>query len=189
MMAAMQGTRAALWRLSAAAADLQDTDAAADFTRIPNGCGRADDRAAGHADATRSATPSTSSCWAADGRWSSSIPIRNWREQRAARAGSRRADTSSDLPKLFKAWGVAFNPAKVIVDRALAQRVQVSTDPRNPVALYPIWLHLGADQFDAKDPVTANLKSSIWRPPARCRTPRARRRNSRRWSPRRTKPR
>src|SRR5258708_15747072 len=53
----------------------------------------------------------------------------------------------SDLPRLFKAWGVAFNSDKVIADRALAQRVQVSSDLRNPVASYPIWLHLSAAQF------------------------------------------
>jgi ABC-type uncharacterized transport system involved in gliding motility auxiliary subunit len=70
-----------------------------------------------------------------------------------------KADTSSDLPKLFKAWGIQFNPAKVIGDRALAQPVQVSNDPRNPIASYPIWLHLGQAQFDAKDQVTASLQS------------------------------
>jgi ABC-type uncharacterized transport system involved in gliding motility auxiliary subunit len=67
--------------------------------------------------------------------------------------------TSSDLPKLFKAWGIQFNPAKVIGDRALAQPVQVSNDPRNPIASYPIWLHLGQAQFDARDQVTTSLKS------------------------------
>ncbi|MEJ1970673.1 MAG: Gldg family protein [Rhizomicrobium sp.] len=65
----------------------------------------------------------------------------------------------SDLPQLFHAWGVGYTPAKVIADRALAQRVQVSSDPRNPVASYPIWLHLGQPQFDAKDTVTANLQA------------------------------
>lgn len=65
----------------------------------------------------------------------------------------------SDLPKLFKAWGVAFNSGKVIADRALAQRVQVSSDPRNPVASYPIWLHLSAAQFAHNDTVTSNLQS------------------------------
>ncbi len=65
---------------------------------------------------------------------------------------------SSDLPRLFQAWGVGFNAGKVVGDRALAQRVQVA-DPRNPVALYPAWLHLTADNFDAKDPVTANLQT------------------------------
>ena len=65
----------------------------------------------------------------------------------------------SDLPSLFHAWGVGYNPGKVIADRALAQRVQVSSDPRNPVASYPIWLHLTAAQFDTKDTITANLQS------------------------------
>ena len=68
-------------------------------------------------------------------------------------------DPTSDLPKLFQAWGVGYMPGKVVADRDLAQRVQVSSDPRNPVASYPVWLHLTAAQFDAKDTVTANLQS------------------------------
>ncbi len=65
---------------------------------------------------------------------------------------------SSDLPKLFQAWGIGYDPQKILGDRALAQRVQVS-DPREPVASYPVWLHLTTDNFDRKDPVTANLQS------------------------------
>ena len=68
-------------------------------------------------------------------------------------------DPSSDLPKLFQSWGIGYTPAKVVADRELAQRVQVSSDPRNPVASYPVWLHLTQAQFDAKDTVTANLQS------------------------------
>ncbi|HEY4943346.1 MAG TPA: Gldg family protein [Rhizomicrobium sp.] len=68
-------------------------------------------------------------------------------------------DPSSDLPKLFQAWGVGYTPGKVVADKQLAQRVQVSSDPRNPVASYPVWLHLTAAQFDPKDTVTANLQS------------------------------
>lgn len=67
--------------------------------------------------------------------------------------------TSSDLPKLFKAWGIAYDAGKVVGDRDLAQAVQTSADPRNPVARYPIWLHIGADQFDHNDQVTASLQS------------------------------
>ncbi|MEI9989301.1 MAG: Gldg family protein [Rhizomicrobium sp.] len=66
---------------------------------------------------------------------------------------------TSDLPQLFHAWGVGYSPAKVIADRELAQRVQVSADPRNPVASYPIWLHLTQADFDAKDPVTASMQT------------------------------
>jgi ABC-type uncharacterized transport system involved in gliding motility auxiliary subunit len=65
---------------------------------------------------------------------------------------------SSDLPQLLRAWGVFYNPEKIIGDRALAQRVQVG-DPRDPVASYPIWLHLTAANFDAKDQITANLQT------------------------------
>lgn len=65
----------------------------------------------------------------------------------------------SDLPKLFHAWGVGYDPGKVVADKALAQRVQVSSDPRNPVASFPIWLHLTQSQFDPKDMITANLQA------------------------------
>jgi ABC-type uncharacterized transport system involved in gliding motility auxiliary subunit len=65
---------------------------------------------------------------------------------------------SSSLPRLFQAWGVGFNVSKEIGDLELAQRVQTSGDPRNPVSTYPIWLHLTHDQFDARDPITANLQ-------------------------------
>lgn len=65
---------------------------------------------------------------------------------------------SSDLPKLFKAWGISYDPGKIVADRALAQRVQMR-DPMNPVALYPIWIHLTSDNFDKKDTVTASLQS------------------------------
>ncbi len=66
---------------------------------------------------------------------------------------------SSDLPALFKAWGVTYDANKILGDRTLAQRVQVSSDPRNPVASYPIWLHLTRDDFAQKDPVTASLQT------------------------------
>jgi len=66
---------------------------------------------------------------------------------------------SSDLAQLFRAWGIAFNPQKVVADKLLAQRVQTSSDARNPTASYPVWLHLRADQFDDFDQITANLQS------------------------------
>jgi len=65
---------------------------------------------------------------------------------------------SSDLGPLFKAWGIFYDPNKVIGDRDRAQRVQVS-DPHNPVVSYPVWLHLTSADFSHKDPVTANLQS------------------------------
>jgi ABC-type uncharacterized transport system involved in gliding motility auxiliary subunit len=67
--------------------------------------------------------------------------------------------SSSDLPQLLHAWGVIFNPGKVLGDRELAQRVQTSTDPRNPVVSYPVWLHLGNGNFDGKDQITSSLQA------------------------------
>jgi ABC-type uncharacterized transport system involved in gliding motility auxiliary subunit len=66
---------------------------------------------------------------------------------------------SSDLPKLFRAWGIGYNPEKIVADKALAQRVQISNDPNDPPALYPAWLHLTADNFNPADPLTANLQT------------------------------
>ncbi|HXM00780.1 MAG TPA: GldG family protein, partial [Rhizomicrobium sp.] len=66
---------------------------------------------------------------------------------------------SSDLPQLLKAWGVFYDPEKIVGDRALAQRVQVGGDPHDPVASYPIWLHLTAANFYPKDQITANLQT------------------------------
>jgi ABC-type uncharacterized transport system involved in gliding motility auxiliary subunit len=63
---------------------------------------------------------------------------------------------SSSLPRLFQAWGIGFYANKVIGDLQLAQRVQ-ATQTGEPVR-YPIWLHLVQNQFDARDPVTANLQ-------------------------------
>jgi ABC-type uncharacterized transport system involved in gliding motility auxiliary subunit len=68
------------------------------------------------------------------------------------------APPSSDLPKLFRAWGIGYSPEKIVADRSLAQRVQVA-DPRNPVALYPAWLHLTQDNLDGRDTITANLQT------------------------------
>jgi ABC-type uncharacterized transport system involved in gliding motility auxiliary subunit len=62
------------------------------------------------------------------------------------------------LQPLLHAWGIHYDPSKVLGDKLLAQQVQTQ-DPRNPVSLYPIWLHLTPDNFDRIDPVTANLQS------------------------------
>jgi len=63
---------------------------------------------------------------------------------------------SSSLPRLFQAWGLGFYADKVIGDLKLAQRVQASQS--GEAVRYPVWLHLGTDQVDARDPVTANIQ-------------------------------
>jgi ABC-type uncharacterized transport system involved in gliding motility auxiliary subunit len=72
--------------------------------------------------------------------------------------GQGAGPVSSDLPQLFRAWGVAYDPNKIIGDKKLAQQVQIG-DPRNPVAAYPIWLHIPATDLDNNDQITASLQA------------------------------
>ncbi len=65
------------------------------------------------------------------------------------------ADKSSDLPTLFKAWGVDYDPHKVILDRA--QGLQISTQPGAPPVPDPAIIGFGKRSLNASDVVTANL--------------------------------
>jgi ABC-type uncharacterized transport system involved in gliding motility auxiliary subunit len=85
-------------------------------------------------------------------------PASDLSQQGASPYQPAQTPAASDMPALFKAWGITFNPSKVVGDRALAQRV-ATRDPMNPTTLYPVWLHLTADNFDAKDPLTASLQT------------------------------
>jgi ABC-type uncharacterized transport system involved in gliding motility auxiliary subunit len=71
-------------------------------------------------------------------------------------SGEPMAPAASTLPRLFQAWGIAFNANKEIGDLKLAQRVQASRDGQ-PIS-YPVWLHLTRDNFSDTDPVAANLQ-------------------------------
>jgi ABC-type uncharacterized transport system involved in gliding motility auxiliary subunit len=73
--------------------------------------------------------------------------------------GEPTGPASSDLPELFKAWGIAYNPAKVLADRLRAQAVQVPGEGGPTVVRYPIWLQLTSGDFDAKDQVTSSLQT------------------------------
>ncbi|MGH8216412.1 MAG: Gldg family protein [Rhodanobacteraceae bacterium] len=62
---------------------------------------------------------------------------------------------ASDLPQLFRAWGVTFNPGRVLLDSSRAQRVQV---PGSDAPAYdPAVLGLTGDELNRRDPVTAAL--------------------------------
>jgi ABC-type uncharacterized transport system involved in gliding motility auxiliary subunit len=67
------------------------------------------------------------------------------------------ADKSSDLPKLFKAWGVDYDPKKVVLDRARAVSVSVA-EGQAPVR-HPGILGLTQADFNHDDVVTANLET------------------------------
>ncbi len=63
----------------------------------------------------------------------------------------------SDLGPLLKAWGVAYDPAKVVGDRVLAQRASTTVDGRTQVIAFPPWLAVTKDNINRDDPVTADI--------------------------------
>ena len=67
------------------------------------------------------------------------------------------ADHSSDLPKLFKAWGIDYDPKKIVLDRARAVAVSVGQG-RAPVR-HPGIIGLTAEDLNRDDVITANLDS------------------------------
>lgn len=71
------------------------------------------------------------------------------------------ADKSSDLPKLFKAWGVEYDPHKVVIDRARA--AAISAGEGQPPVRHPGILGLTQAELNHDDVVTANLESvNVW---------------------------
>ncbi|MGH8040773.1 MAG: GldG family protein [Rudaea sp.] len=67
------------------------------------------------------------------------------------------ADKSSDLPVLFKAWGVEYDPHKVVLDRAHA--LQIGVQPGAPPVADAAILGFTKHDLNASDVVTANLDS------------------------------
>lgn len=66
---------------------------------------------------------------------------------------------ASDLGKLFSAWGVQFEPNKVIGDLRLAQKVSYNQEGRPAHIDYPIWMSPTQEQLNEEDVVTAKLGS------------------------------
>ena len=64
---------------------------------------------------------------------------------------------SSDLPRLFKAWGIQYDPHQVVTDAQLA--LPVSTGMSNRPTRHYAYLGFTADNMDSGDVVTADLGS------------------------------
>jgi len=67
------------------------------------------------------------------------------------------ANKSSDLPKLFKAWGVQYDPNKVVIDRARA--LQISMSQGAPPVRDAAILGLTKRDLNPNDVTTANLET------------------------------
>ena len=61
---------------------------------------------------------------------------------------------SSDLPRLFAAWGVLYDPHKVVLDRARALQIELAGSNFN----HPAMLDLGTQELNRNDVITASLQ-------------------------------
>lgn len=67
----------------------------------------------------------------------------------------RSAPDSSDLPILFRHWGLAYDPTKVAADRLTARKVQPGEGRR--LVDYIAWLELRGGNIDKSSPITTNV--------------------------------
>jgi len=73
--------------------------------------------------------------------------------------GGPTPNVSSDLPVLFKAYGIEYNPQTVVGDLENASEVQTAD---GQVVRYPIWLALTKQNVNAKTLPTAQLNSLLF---------------------------
>jgi ABC-type uncharacterized transport system involved in gliding motility auxiliary subunit len=66
-------------------------------------------------------------------------------------------DTSSDLKKLFDAWGIVFDPTKVVGDLTGAWRVRANAGEEVQAVNYVAWFNI-RDGVNHEDPATADLQ-------------------------------
>lgn len=67
----------------------------------------------------------------------------------------------SDMPKLFKTWGIELVGRKVVGDIESAVRVRTQFQGRSVVAPYVVWIDLGATSLNRQDKVTKGLRRTI----------------------------
>ena len=82
-----------------------------------------------------------------------------WSEALAATPspnGMPPADTSSDLKKLFEAWGIVFDPTQTVGDLTGAWRVRAGGEERMQAVNYVAWFNI-RDGINRDDPATADL--------------------------------
>ena len=83
-----------------------------------------------------------------------------WSEAMAASpspTGMPPTDTGSDLKKLFDAWGIVFDPTRVVGDLDGAWRVRANAEDRVQAVNYVAWFNI-RDGINHDDPATADLQ-------------------------------
>jgi ABC-type uncharacterized transport system involved in gliding motility auxiliary subunit len=88
------------------------------------------------------------------------VMVDPWSEAMAATPspnGMPPTDTSANLKKLFDAWGIQFDPTKVVGDLTGAWRVRANPDERVQSVNYVAWFNI-RDGINHDDPATADLQ-------------------------------
>jgi ABC-type uncharacterized transport system involved in gliding motility auxiliary subunit len=88
------------------------------------------------------------------------VMVDPWSEAMAATpspTGMPPENTGSNLKKLFDAWGIEFDPTKVVGDLTGAWRVRASSDERVSAVNYVAWFNI-RDGINHDDPATADLQ-------------------------------
>jgi ABC-type uncharacterized transport system involved in gliding motility auxiliary subunit len=75
--------------------------------------------------------------------------------------GQPPADTSSDMPKLFKAWGVVYDPKKAVADPTYALQTERNIDGRPVSKLNLPWLALRNEALKKDDAILAQLAAIV----------------------------
>ena len=65
---------------------------------------------------------------------------------------------ASDMPILFKAWGIVYNPAKIAADWDQAMRIEAESNGRTVVTEFPPYIAVKPPYLKTDDPVTGDLK-------------------------------
>ncbi len=65
---------------------------------------------------------------------------------------------ASDLPALFKAWGIDYDPHKIVADWGQSMRVEGESFDRPIVTQFPPYIEIKPPHLDPDDPVTGDLK-------------------------------
>ena len=73
--------------------------------------------------------------------------------------GTSPPNAASDLPVLLKAYGIAYDPQRVVGDLENATQVQTA---RGAIERYPLWLSLGRENFNAQTLPLSQLSSVIF---------------------------
>ena len=77
--------------------------------------------------------------------------------QAMMRNPSQPPSASSNFERLFKAWGLGYDPSQMVGDPQLATRISMGMQTIS----YPFFMSLGEDQISSEDLITTNLKQML----------------------------